>query len=239
MLVMRGLVDSRARAKRLIESGKVLLNAEVEKKASRTVTDADDLVVVEPERFVSRSGEKLEAALVKFKIHVKGESCLDVGASTGGFTDCLLRRDAAKVFAVDVGHSQMAQCLRNDERVVLMEGVNARYLKAADFDDERFAIIVVDVSFISLEHIIPAIIDLASAQCNVIALIKPQFEVGKSKVGSGGIVRQQIYRDDAVKKIRELFSELDDWHVQDVIPSPVTGTDGNQEYLLWAKKSVA
>lgn len=180
-------------------------------------------------RYVGRGGLKLEAALREFQIDVSGFTCLDVGASTGGFTDCLLQNGAKKVFAVDVGHNQIDWRLRNDQRVEVREGVNARYLTPKDFP-QKFNLVVMDVSFISVTKILPAIIPLLAPAGAIIALIKPQFEVGRGEVGGGGIVRDAAKRLRVVEEVNNAARALGLEPVK-VIESPITGADGNVEFL--------
>jgi len=180
-------------------------------------------------RFVGRGGLKLEAALQKFQLDVAGWTCIDVGASTGGFTDCLLQHGAAKVYAIDVGHNQIDWRLRNDDRVEVREGVNARYLQPADFE-VRFDLAVIDVSFISVTKVLPAIVQLLKVDGELIVLIKPQFEVGKGEVGSGGIVRDPEKRARVVEQVNQCAADLG-LNIIGVIESPITGAEGNVEFL--------
>jgi 23S rRNA (cytidine1920-2'-O)/16S rRNA (cytidine1409-2'-O)-methyltransferase len=180
-------------------------------------------------RYVGRGGLKLEAALREFQIDVSGLVCLDVGASTGGFTDCLLQNGAAKVFAIDVGHNQIDWRLRNDPRVEVREGVNARYLEPDDFPT-RFDHAVIDVSFISLIKILPSVVPLLKPHASMVVLIKPQFEVGRGEVGSGGIVRDEAKRIKAVDNVNQFASTLG-LKTEKTIESPITGAEGNIEYL--------
>ena len=180
-------------------------------------------------RYVGRGGLKLEAALREFQIEVAGLTCLDVGASTGGFTDCLLQNGAKKVFAVDVGHNQIDWRLRNDPRVEVREGVNARYLTAEDFPD-KFDLAVMDVSFISVTKVLPAVIPLLKPNGSIVTLIKPQFEVGRGEVGGGGVVRDQAKRLRVVEEVNSVARELG-LEVLKVIESPITGAEGNVEFL--------
>jgi 23S rRNA (cytidine1920-2'-O)/16S rRNA (cytidine1409-2'-O)-methyltransferase len=182
-------------------------------------------------RYVGRGGLKLEAALREFQIDVKGLNCLDVGASTGGFTDCLLQNGARKVMAIDVGHNQIDWRLRNDSRVEVREGVNARYLQAEDFA-QQFDLAVMDVSFISATKVLPAIVPLVVPGGAIITLIKPQFEVGRGEVGSGGIVRDSAKRLRVVEEVNNAAHEIG-LKVVKVIESPITGADGNVEYLAF------
>ena len=180
-------------------------------------------------RYVGRGGLKLEAALHEFQIDVSGLTCLDVGAATGGFTDCLLQNGAKKVFAVDVGHNQIDWRLRNDPRVEVREGVNARYLTPEEFP-EKFDLVVMDVSFISVTKVLPAIVPLVAPAGSIITLIKPQFEVGRGEVSGGGVVRDQAKRLRVVEEVNNAARELG-LQVVNVIESPITGAEGNVEFL--------
>ena len=235
LLVDRGLAESRERAQVLILAGRVLVNGQKREKAGMLVAeDAVLRIIGEPLPFVSRGGLKLEAALKEFRITVEDKVALDVGASTGGFTDCLLQHGVKKVYAVDVGYGQMAWKLRQDHRVVTIERTNIREIDPSLLP-EPIDIAVADVSFISLEKVIPAILKFLKLDAQIIALIKPQFEVGKGRVGKGGIVRDEEARADAVSRIVAFVREqgLD---VKGVIPSPITGQDGNVEYLVHAMR---
>lgn len=232
LLVDRGLVESRERGA-LILAGQVLVNGQKQDKAGALVPqDADIRILGEVLPYVSRGGLKLEAALREFKIDVTGKTALDVGASTGGFTDCLLQHAARKVYAVDVGYGQIAWKIRQDKRVVVIERTNIR-----DIDPflipEPVDIVVIDVSFISLKKVIPAVIQLLKPDAELIALIKPQFEVGRDQVGKGGIVRDEAARIAAVDRVRKFITGLG-FEVKGVIPSPITGQDGNVEFLIHA-----
>ncbi len=233
LLVDKGLADSRTKAQALIMAGVVLVNEQrVNKPSELFPTDseirlkhADDPAL----RYVGRGGLKLEAALREFQIDVTDLDCLDVGASTGGFTDCLLQRGARRVIAIDVGHNQLDWRLRNDPRVEVREGVNARYLSPADFEN-LFSLIVVDVSFISLTKVLPALVSLVSPAGHLITLIKPQFEVGRGEVGSGGIVRDPQKRLRVVDEVNA-FAKGIGLMVRSVIESPIQGAEGNVEFL--------
>ena len=233
LLVERGLVESRTKAQAMIMAGVVLVDEQrVEKPSEQFATDS--LIRIKhaedpTSRYVGRGGLKLEAALREFRIDVRELVCLDVGASTGGFTDCLLQNGAARVFAIDVGHNQIDWRLRNDPRVEVREGINARYLAATDFP-VRFDLAVVDVSFISLTKILPSIVPLLNEHATLVVLIKPQFEVGRGEVGSGGVVRDEDKRLRVVAEVNEFASQLQ-LRVAGVIESPITGAEGNIEYL--------
>ncbi len=229
LLVLRGLAESRAKAQSLILAGQVFSNDQRLDKAGKLVPADIELTIKEPLPYVSRGGLKLAAALDHFEIDPTNKICLDIGSSTGGFTDCLLQRGAARVVAVDVGHGQLAWKLRQDPRVEVCENVNARYLQPAD-PNERFDIVVIDVSFISLTKILPVIPPLLTPEASVITLIKPQFEVGRVEVGKGGIVRDEAAQKRVVKEISD-FALTRGLHLRGVIESPILGADGNREFL--------
>lgn len=231
----RELVPSRTYAKAVIMSGVVYVDDQKIDKAGTLVDTNSTIIVRQAKRkYVSRGGLKLEAALEHFDINVKGVVAMDVGASTGGFTDCLLQHGAQKVYAVDVGYGQLDWSLRNDNRVVVKERLNCRYLKHADIG-EPVDIAVIDVSFISLTKILEPVLGLLKNKGKLIALIKPQFEVGKGEVGKGGIVRSETMHKEVIKKISKKLRELD-CEVLGVIPSPITGADGNREFLVYSIK---
>jgi 23S rRNA (cytidine1920-2'-O)/16S rRNA (cytidine1409-2'-O)-methyltransferase len=235
ILVARGLSESRERAQAMILAGQVLVNGQKQDKAGALVPeDAEIRILGETLPYVSRGGLKLEAALKEFHVPVQGKTALDVGASTGGFTDCLLQHGAQKVYAVDVGYGQMAWKLRQDPRVVVIERVNIREMARAVVP-EPVDLAVIDVSFISLEKVIPPVQMFLKPDAAIIALIKPQFEVGREHVGKGGIVRDEAARTAAVKRVDDFIRGLG-FDVQGVIPSPITGQDGNVEYLICAHK---
>ncbi|MBX3278211.1 MAG: TlyA family RNA methyltransferase [Acidobacteria bacterium] len=229
LLVERGIVETRARAAALLLAGQVYSgNNRIDKPGQLLAPDAP-LSVRETLPYVSRGGFKLAAALDYFAINPEGKTCLDIGASTGGFTDCLLQRGARRVVALDVGRGQMDWKLRQDARVDVREKVNARYLTSEDFDC-RFDIITADVSFISLTKILPVIPPLAADAAVLIVLIKPQFEVGKNEVGKGGIVRDEAAQLRVVEEIRKCAEGLG-MKSRGVIDSPILGADGNREFL--------
>jgi 23S rRNA (cytidine1920-2'-O)/16S rRNA (cytidine1409-2'-O)-methyltransferase len=232
LLVEHGLVESRERGQALILAGQVLVNGQkIDKAGTLVAVDSDIRILGEQMPYVSRGGLKLEKALHEFAIDVKEKTALDVGASTGGFTDCLLQHGAKKVYAVDVGYGQMAWKVRQDPRVVVIERTNIRDIDQA-LIPEKVDIIVIDVSFISLEKVIPSILRFLKPAAGFVALIKPQFEVGKGQVGKGGIVRDEAARNEAVERIRA-FVKKQRFEVQGVIPSPITGQDGNVEFLIY------
>lgn len=227
-LVSRGLVPSRERAQEAIKAGMVLVGGKAATRSAQPVLETDELQVTgDPIGYVGRGGLKLEAALNEFFIDPAGQVCLDVGASTGGFTECLLRRGAAQVYALDVGRNQLHPSLRGDERIVVMEETDIRSLESLPVAP---TLVTVDVSFISLKHVLPPIGRLAAPGATVIALIKPQFEVGPGKVDRKGIVRDRRLMGAAVEGVIEAAIALG-WLPGRVIPSPIKGTEGNQEYL--------
>lgn len=235
-MVRQGLAPSKSRAAAMILAGNVFRGTEQISKAGQYVAADVVLRVKEKEHpWVSRGGMKLAHALDHFKISLEGKTVLDVGASTGGFTDVALKDGAAKVFAVDVGKGQLDWKLRQDARVVVMEGVNARYLTADDIQEPLDAI-VCDASFISLKTILPGPLQLLAQGGVVIALIKPQFEVGKGKVGKGGVVRDPELHQQVTRDISGWFSGLDGFSVLGVTPSPITGPKGNVEFLIAATR---
>jgi len=235
LLMERGLVESRERGQAMIIAGQVLVNGQkVDKSGSLVPGDADIRMLGVKMPYVSRGGLKLEKALRDFAVEVTGKIALDVGASTGGFTDCLLQHGAKKVYAVDVGYGQMAWKVRQDACVVVIERTNIREMEPT-IVPEPVDIAVIDVSFISLEKVIPALLRFLIPGGLIIALIKPQFEVGKGQVGKGGIVRDEVVRTAAVEKVRKSFQNAG-LEVKGIIPSPITGQDGNVEYLIYAGK---
>jgi 23S rRNA (cytidine1920-2'-O)/16S rRNA (cytidine1409-2'-O)-methyltransferase len=236
LLVERGLAESRARAGALVMAGLVSAGGKrVDKPGQALATDAELAVARRDHPYVSRGGVKLAAALDAFGIDPAGAVCLDIGASTGGFTDVLLRRGAARVYAVDVGHGQLDWRLRNDSRVVVRERVNARYLGAAEVP-EPVDLVVCDASFIGLATILPAPLARARPGARLVALVKPQFEVGRARVGKGGIVRDPAARAAAVDGVRTWLETAAGWRVLGTMPSPIAGAEGNVEFLLAAEK---
>ena len=228
-LVERGLVDTRSKAQSLIMARRVLVNGQFVDKAGASVASDDEVAVAELEHpWVGRGGMKLAHAIKEFGISVDGKVCADIGASTGGFTDVMLKHGAKKVYAIDVGYGQLDVSLRNDPRVVNREKVNARYLQAENFE-EAIEFVSIDVSFISLTLILPAVTRFLRGE--LVALIKPQFEVGKHEVGKGGIVREEAKRQSAVDHV-VAFAREQGFEVQQVIESPVKGAEGNVEFLL-------
>ncbi len=236
ILVDRGLAESKTRAQALIIAGKVYSG---EKRLDKPgVPTAEDLAIElrgEPHPWVSRGGIKLAAGLEAFAIDPTGMTALDVGASTGGFTDVLLQKGAAKVYAVDVGQGQLAWKLRNDPRVVVLEKTNARHLSAAQIP-EPVDLVVCDASFIGLETVLPAALALTKPTAHLVALIKPQFEVGKGRVGKGGVVRDPALHDEVCERIRSWLAGLPRWTVLGIQESPITGPEGNKEFLIGGKR---
>ena len=236
-LVRRGLARSRGQAAELVSTGRVAVAGTTASKPATQVDPAAAIVVRpapegEPD-YVSRGGHKLAGALDHWAVDVTGFVCVDVGASTGGFTDCLLQRGAAKVWALDVGHGQIDWKLRSDPRVMVQEGVNARYLAAADFP-QKFDLAVCDASFISLTLLIPALIPPLAPHGNMILLVKPQFEVERGQVGKGGIVREPALHEAACNRVRAAV-EAQGFRA-DIIESPILGAEGNREFLLYASR---
>ncbi len=237
LLVEQGLADSRTKANALVMAGVVLVGEKRVAKPSEQFAP-DSVIRIKgdsPEnRYVGRGGLKLEAALQSFAINPSGFDCIDIGSSTGGFTDCLLQHGAARVVAIDVGTNQLVWSLRNDKRVDVRENTNARTLVPADFDTE-FDLAVMDVSFISVTKILPAIIPLLKFAGRLIVLIKPQFEVGKGEVGKGGIVREPEKHERVVGEVNEFAVSLG-LRVEGLIESPILGAEGNKEFLAFYAK---
>jgi 23S rRNA (cytidine1920-2'-O)/16S rRNA (cytidine1409-2'-O)-methyltransferase len=233
LLVERGLFTSREKAQRAVMAGLILVNGQKADKPGRPMKEDAIVEIQEGEKYVGRGGFKLEGALERWNIPMSGRVALDVGASTGGFTDCLLQRGAARVHAVDVGHSQLDWRLRNDSRVLVRERLNARYLAYADVG-ELIDIAVADVSFISLTLILPAMFELLAPAGDMVVLIKPQFELTPDKVGKGGVVRDPAAHEEAVERIRS-FVALAGRRWIDVMVSPITGREGNVEFLAHLK----
>ena len=235
-LVARGLFATRARARDAVRRGTVALNGSVVTKPAAPCPADVSITVDDPAQgYVSRAALKLIAALARFDVAVADAICLDIGASTGGFTQVLLEAGARRVYAVDVGHGQMATGLRQDRRVRLLEGLNARDLGPDHLDGERPSVIVCDVSFISLTLALPPALALAAPGAHLIALVKPQFEVGRDRIGKGGIVAPDD-ADTSGKALRDWLGGQPGWRAAGLMPSPVTGGDGNREFLLWGVK---
>ena len=234
LLVARGLVDSREQAQRLILAGEVMSGSKVVAKPGTKVEEDYPLEVKNKPKYVSRGGFKLEGALDTFSVPVEGRVCLDIGSSTGGFTDCLLQRGALRVHAVDVGTNQLVWKLRTDPRVVVKEQFNARYMTEEDLG-EKVELIVSDVSFISLTKILPAAFAVLAQGGEIVCLIKPQFELQPADIGAGGIVREEALRQKAVDKIHAFVTEELGRTWVACAPSQLAGMDGNQEFLAWLK----
>ncbi len=233
-LTERGLCASRSRAKLLISEGKVLCGGVPVTKPSALIEDTEELTVTEDLPFVGRGGLKLSGALAVFPASAAGKVCMDIGASTGGFTDCMLQQGAARVYAVDVGHGQLAEKLRSDPRVTNFEGTDVRALSPSDLPAEP-DFCSIDVSFISLKLVLPAVYALLAEQSACIALIKPQFEAGRSDVGKGGIVRSKKAHLRVLKDVLETAQMLG-FGIQGLCVSPIRGGDGNVEYLVYLTK---
>ena len=236
-LVQRGLFPSRQQAQSAIMAGEVRIDGRVAAKASDSVQDQHEISVAARSRYVGRGGIKLEGALAHFGITCEGKTALDIGASTGGFTDCLLQHGARKVFAVDVGHGQLAWKIRDNPRVITLEKINARHLSKAEIP-EPIEICVIDVSFISLTLILPNAFELLTPDGVILALIKPQFELAREDVGRGGIVRSPELHEKAQQKVIA-FAETIGARVGGLVPSIITGTDGNQEFFICLRKPLA
>lgn len=236
-LVERGLCDSREKAKRAIMAGQVRVNQQTARKPSDAVSPADEVSLDAPEKYVSRGGHKLEHALSHFAIDVRGKVAIDLGASTGGFTDCLLQHGAKKVYAVDVGSGQLAWKLRKDARVIVMEKVNARQLKPEQLPD-RADILTADCSFISLQKILPAAVALVQPSGKIVALIKPQFEAGKSEADKGaGVITDPAVHERVLRELREFVAEKLPLRWVGVTESPLLGPAGNKEFLVLLEKT--
>jgi 23S rRNA (cytidine1920-2'-O)/16S rRNA (cytidine1409-2'-O)-methyltransferase len=234
-LVERGLLESREKAARVILAGDVLVDGQRVDKAGAMVTPGAKLELVARPRFVSRGGDKLAHALATFAIEPRGRVAIDVGASTGGFTHCLLEQGAVKVYAVDVGHGQLDAKLRSDGRVVVMEKTNARNLPVDSFPESP-DLATVDISFISLEKVLPSVFGVLTSQGEAVVLVKPQFEVGKGQVGKGGVVRDGSHHRAVIARVAR-FAVLHGWHVRGVTASPLKGPKGNREFFLLLTKT--
>ena len=233
ILVERGLFDTREKAKREIMAGNVIVNEQAVTKAGTNFKDTDELSIRVKDRlkYVSRGGLKLEKAIKIWNLDFKNKIILDIGASTGGFTDCALQNGAVRVYSVDVGTNQLDWRLKNDERVVSIEETHIKDLTSDDVENDKADFIVIDVSFISLTKVIPYLEKFLSENGQVVMLIKPQFEVGREKIGKNGIVVEEEYHDEAIKKIIS-FSEENGYELVGVKDSPIKGTKGNKEFLI-------
>ncbi len=232
LVVELGLADSREKARALILAGQVFVNGQKADKAGANVNAAAKIELLAQPRYVGRGGLKLEAALDHFAIDGAGKVCLDVGSSTGGFTDCLLQRGAARVYAIDVGTGQLDWKLRNDPRVIVQEQVNARYLTREQVP-EPIALAVCDVSFISITMILPALRALLAEDAEMVILVKPQFELDRDQVGKGGIIRDPRLHQRACQRVETAVRQLG-FQTQ-IVPSPILGAEGNREFLLYAR----
>ncbi len=240
LMLQRGLAPSRERAQALVLAGRVLVNEQkIEKSGANVDEDAALRILGDEMPFVSRGGLKLARAMEHWRIDVRGKVCIDVGASTGGFTDCLLQHGAAQVIAVDTGYGQIDMKLRSDPRVRLLEKTNARYLTAEQLWPDAgsrvpISLVVMDVSFISATLVLPAVVRCVEGGFEMVVLVKPQFEAGRENVGKGGIVRDAEAQQMAVERVRTSVAELGGTEIE-VIESPILGTEGNREFLLHAK----
>jgi 23S rRNA (cytidine1920-2'-O)/16S rRNA (cytidine1409-2'-O)-methyltransferase len=244
LMVERGMVPSRERAQAMILAGRVLVNGQkIEKSGANVGSDSEVRLLGEDLKYVSRGGLKLEAALDHWKIDLSGRACMDIGASTGGFTDCMLQHGAAQVIAIDTGYGQIAARLRSDQRVRLLEKTNARYLAPEQLEKvgmiSPVSFVAVDVSFISVTLVLPAVLESAfassrSGKREIVVLIKPQFEAGRESVGKGGIVRDEQAQHRAVLRVYEAVEKLGGRNIE-TIDSPILGMEGNREFLLYAE----
>ena len=232
MIVQRGLAESREQAQRLIRAGMVRINDQPANKPGHQYPDDADLFVKEKEKYVSRGGLKIEGAHKQFGFDLEGAVCLDIGSSTGGFTDFVLQHGAAKVYAVDCGTNQLHYKLRQDPRVVVMENTNARYLTEEDIP-EKADFCSIDTSFISLTNILPPLKHLMKPDGHIVSLIKPQFEAGKNQVGKGGVVRDPAIHEEVVEKIKTFGTEELGFQWLGLCTSPITGPAGNVEFLAY------
>ena len=236
LMVVRNIAASRERARALIAAGSVLVNGLPAAKPGTVVTTQSTITLKEKDfPYVSRGGLKMEKALQTFPLNLEDAVCLDIGASTGGFTDCLLQHGARKVYAIDVGYGQLAWKLRQDARVIAIERTNARNI-SPDAIPEKVNYVTIDVSFISLRLIVPAVLPLMQPAAGIIALIKPQFEVGKGQVGKGGVVKDSRLHREVISSLRIFFESLSLQYQGDV-PSPILGPKGNKEFLAFMLKS--
>jgi 23S rRNA (cytidine1920-2'-O)/16S rRNA (cytidine1409-2'-O)-methyltransferase len=237
LLVLRGLYASRSRARDAVARGAVTVDGAIVAKAGQSVPAGSDIQIDDPARhYVSRAALKLIAGLDHFRFDPAGKVALDVGASTGGFTEVLLERGAARVIAIDVGHGQMAPRLRADPRVTSIEGLNARDLTAAHLGGERPDLVVADVSFISLTLALPPALDLAAPGAKAVLLVKPQFEAGRAAIGKGGMLKRTGEAEEIAERLRAWLDALPGWRALGIAASPVEGGDGNREFLLGGTK---
>ena len=239
-LVERGLCDSREKAKRAILAGQVRINSQTARKASDSVKVEDEVSLDAPEKYVSRGGHKLEHALQHFQLDVNGYTALDLGASTGGFTDCLLQNGASKIFAVDVGQGQLAWKLRQEKRVVVMEKTNARHLKLEQMPKTFTSadLAVIDCSFISIKKILPTAIALLKTDGKIVALVKPQFEAGKTEVDKGrGVISDPAIHERVLRELEQFVAAQNNLNWRGVTESPLLGPAGNKEFLVLIEKT--
>lgn len=237
MLVERGLVENQTRAQALIMSGLVYTNTKRVDKAGQTLAEDADLTLKGKDHpWVSRGGQKLDHAIKQFDLDLKGKVVLDVGASTGGFTDVALHHGASRVYAVDVGHGQLAWSLRQDERVVVLERTNARHLTQEQVPESVDAV-VCDASFIGLQVVLPAPMALTTPDAILVALIKPQFEVAKGQVGKGGVIRDPALHQEVCTRTEQWLKDKMGWTIEGITESPITGPEGNKEFLIVARKN--
>lgn len=235
LLVERGLAETRQRAQALLLAGDVRVAGRVIAKSGSLVDESSQISVRAPLKYVSRGGFKLEGALARFNIDVTGLMCADLGASTGGFTDCLLQHGAARVYAIDVGYGQLAWKLRIDPRVVVMDRVNIRFLESLP---NPVDLVTIDTSFISLALILPAAKRIIKPNGKVVALVKPQFEAGREQVGKGGIVRNQSVHRQVLENIGR-YAASQEWGIQGLMPSPILGAEGNAEFFIYLAQSAS
>jgi 23S rRNA (cytidine1920-2'-O)/16S rRNA (cytidine1409-2'-O)-methyltransferase len=235
LLVDRGLAESREKAQRLILAGQVRVDGHVQSKPGHTYARDAAVEVATPERYVSRGGEKLEAAFETFALRVEGVVCMDVGASTGGFTDCLLQHGAARVYAIDVGRGQLHPKIATDARVTVFDQVNARHLKVDELP-EKPAFATIDVSFISLTKVLPAVLAALAPHAQLVTLIKPQFEAGREQIARGGVVNDPDVRQQVIDRVRDFGVNQLGLAWKGCCPSPLTGPAGNVEFLAWWEK---
>lgn len=239
-LVDRGICESREKAKRAVMAGQALINGQPARKPSDAVAESDQLALATPEKFVSRGGHKLEHALQHFQLSVTGQTAIDLGASTGGFTDCLLQAGVTKVYAVDVGHGQLAWKLRQDQRVVVMEKTNARHL-TPELMPQPFTpadLIAIDCSFISLRKILPPAVALLRPTGKIAALIKPQFEAGKEEVDKGaGVITDPLVHERVIHELADFVKQAGQLTWCGVTESPLLGPAGNKEFLVLIEKN--
>lgn len=238
LLVRNGLFDTREQAKRAIMAGRVYIDeTRVDKPGTKIKADSQLTVKGPKEKYVGRGGYKLEKALDHFQIDIFGQTAIDIGASTGGFTDCMLQNGAKKVYAVDVGYNQLAWKLRRDERVVVMERMNFRYADPSLFEEDKPTFAAIDVSFISLTYMLPVLGKIIAKKGKVISLVKPQFEAGRDEVGKKGIVRDRKVHTEVLDKIIA-FAEKEKYAVRGLTYSPILGGDGNIEFLLYLSRGI-